>query len=252
MKKTEIIALLGYKGIEAKKAMLRTKNDLETELMMVNNIVDYTVDNITTNNNTTVEEETTMKNTVDGFMLIAQAQKEAEAAQVTENAKKAFMYGLTLKLAEKKAVDWHRNKSVIFHSDRYHADICKADVLCKYIGINFIPSWNKIMPKEYQVQNTPDFVSNIVIEMARSGYIAFGQVNIMRKKEVEEHCESMDRLLDKCKVVAYNALKQSVKDEKVVRQAITDKTFRFSIIYKGGCDKQKYTAWLSKVLNLNK
>ena len=82
MKKTEIIALLGYKGIEAKKAMLRTKSDLETELMMVNNIVDYTV------NNTTVEEDIVMNN-VDGFEVIAQAQKAQDSNVIVAAAPKA-------------------------------------------------------------------------------------------------------------------------------------------------------------------
>ena len=83
MTKNDIVKALGYKGYEAKKAMRRTKEDLLNEYETIVNVVDYTVDN-----NTTTQEDTVMKNTVDGFMLIAQTQKAQDSAVIVAEAPK--------------------------------------------------------------------------------------------------------------------------------------------------------------------
>lgn len=82
MTKTQIVAAIGYKGHEAKKAMRRTKENLLSEYETVNNIVDYTVDN-----NTTTQEDTVMKN-IDGFAIIAQAQRAQDSNVIVAAAPK--------------------------------------------------------------------------------------------------------------------------------------------------------------------
>lgn len=55
MTKAQVVEALGYKGYEAKKAMRRTKEDLLSEYEVVNNVVDYTVDNDITAQETVLE-----------------------------------------------------------------------------------------------------------------------------------------------------------------------------------------------------
>ena len=165
MKKTEIIALLGYKGVEAKKAMLRTKSDLETELMMVNNIVDYTV------NNTAVEEDIVMNN-VDGFEVIAQAQGMVQKAEAFVGWKEQ----LAVTLWFRRPYSGNKNRSVFYAGNprkEYSGKLIAVyDTLVKYVEY-----WQKQYCTKYGYDpnkcNTTE-AKEAIGKMIEAGYFKYG------------------------------------------------------------------------------
>lgn len=128
MTKANIIAALGYKGYEAKKAMRRTKEDLLSEYETVNNIVGYTVDI-----DTTTKEEEEMKN-IDGFEVIAQAQgmvQKAEAIVVD------WKEQLAVTLWFRRPYSGNKNRSVFYTANprkEYSGKLIAVyDTLVKYV-----------------------------------------------------------------------------------------------------------------------
>lgn len=131
MTKANIIAALGYKGYEAKKAMRRTKEDLLNEYETVNNVVDYTVDIDTT----ITKEETNMKNTIDGFEVIAMAQKAANDS--TKKDVIGWKEQLAVTLWFRRPYSGNKNRSVFYTANprkEYSGKIIAVyDTLVKYV-----------------------------------------------------------------------------------------------------------------------
>lgn len=138
MTKTDIIKALGYKGYEAKKVMRRTKEDLLSEYEVVNNVVDYTVDNTIT-----TKEETNMKtNKIDGFAIIAQAQtmaqaQKAESIASAKNDTIGWKEQLAVTLWFRRPYSGNKNRSVFYTANprkEYSGKIIAVyDTLVKYV-----------------------------------------------------------------------------------------------------------------------